>query len=104
MEVELLPALVPGWADIGAICEGVAVGLPPALVPGWAGMRATCEEMARRLPPALVLGTDMGATCEALPWKICSTVVAIVASAVVKVPSICLTSIRAALSSGLVSS
>ena len=61
----------------------VAGGLPTALVPGWA---------------------DMGATCGALPWERCSTWVVIIARAVVKVPSICFTSIRVALSSGVVSS
>ena len=83
----------------------VAVELPPALVPGWADMTATCEEMAGGLPPALLPGwADMVPTCEVLPWESCSTLVAIVASAVVRVPSICLTSIRAVLSSILMSS
>ena len=88
-----------------ATCEEVAVGLPPALVPGWADMPATSEEVAVGLPPALIPGwADKGATCEALPWESWSTLVAMVARAVVRVPSIYLTSIRAALSSGLVSS
>ena len=79
-------------------------GSPTALVPGWADMRATCEEVAVGLSPALVPGwADMGATCEASPWESCSILVAIVARAVVKVPRICLTSIRVALSSGLMS-
>ena len=83
MAVELPPALVLGWADMQATCEEVVVGLPQALVPDWA---------------------DKGATCEALLWESWSTLVAMVARAVVRVPSVCLTSIRAALSSGLVSS
>ena len=105
LAVVVPPALVPGWADTRAICEGVAVELPPTLVPGWADKTAACEEMTGGLPSDLVLGwADMVSTCEALPWENWSILVAIITRAVVRVPSICLNSIMVELSSVLVSS
>ena len=98
-------ALVPGWADTRAICEGAAVELSPALVPDWADKTAAYEEMTGALPPALVPGwAGVISTCEALPWENWSILVAIVARAVVRVPSVCLNSIMMGLSSILVSS
>ena len=85
----VLPALVPGWADTNAICEEAAVELPPALVLGWADKAAA------------VGWADVISTEDA--WK-CSILEAIIARAVVRFPSICLSSIIAGLSSVLVTS
>ena len=104
LAVVVPPALVPGWADTRAICEEVAVELPPALFPGWANKTAAHEEMTGGLPPALVPGwADVISTCEALPWENWSILVAIIARAVVRFPSICLNSIMVELSYVLVS-
>ena len=79
----------PGWADTKAICEEAAVELPPALVPGWADKAAAAG------------WADVISTEEAWSWSILE---AMVARAVVRFPSICLSAIMAGLSSVLVSS
>ena len=89
LAVAVPPVLVPGWADTRAMCNGAAVEVPHTLVQGWADKTAAAG------------WADVISTEEACNWSILE---AIVTRAVVRVPSICLSSIMVGLSSILVSS
>ena len=81
------PGLVSGWDYTEATCEAAAVKLPTAPVPGWADETAATSWTG-------VISTDL-----ALLYSNWSMREDIVASVVVRLPSICVNSLIVALSS-----